>query len=62
MVHFEFWQESLFLLRYSATALAEERVFPLGIPTLVGNLIVRLNFLSPPLFFGIFIVCAGGGR
>jgi len=33
MVHFEFWQESLFLLRYSATALAEERVFPLGIPT-----------------------------
>ncbi len=37
-------------------------MFPLGIPTLVGNLIVRLNFLSPPLFFGIFIVCAGGGR
>ena len=30
----------LFLLRQSATALAEERVFPLGIPTLVGGLIV----------------------
>ena len=32
--------ESLFLVRYSATALAEERAFPLGIPTLVGGLIV----------------------
>jgi hypothetical protein len=31
--------ESLFLLRYSATTLAEERAFPLGIPTLVGGLI-----------------------
>jgi len=30
----------LFLLRQSATALAEERAFPLGIPTLVGGLIV----------------------
>jgi hypothetical protein len=27
----------LFLLHYSATALAEERAFPLGIPTLVGD-------------------------
>jgi hypothetical protein len=32
-------RESLFLLRYSATALAEERAFPLGIPTLVCGLI-----------------------
>ena len=32
--------ERLFLLRYSATALAEERAFPLAIPTLVGGLIV----------------------
>ena len=32
--------ERLFLLRYSPTALAEERAFPLGIPTLVGELIV----------------------
>jgi len=30
----------LFLLRQSATALAEERAFPLGISTLVGGLIV----------------------
>ena len=32
--------ERLSLPRYSATALAEERAFPLGIPTLVGGLIV----------------------
>ena len=29
----------LFLLRQSATALAEERAFPLGIPASVGGLI-----------------------
>ena len=33
-------RESLFLRRYSATALAQERAFPLAILTLVGGLIV----------------------